>query len=69
MFRYFGSTVMMQRLVIPAVLASCVLEAGLKAADLWIYNGSGELNKVLSYAAIAALCENNSCTRFDGRHL
>jgi hypothetical protein len=60
---YFKSTVMIQRLVIPAVLSTCVLEAALKAADLWIYNGSSELNQALSNAAIIAVCWRGALAR------
>lgn len=54
---------MIQRVVIPAVLVTGIFEAGLKAADFWVYNDSSEPNQFLSITATLAVSWKGALAR------
>mmetsp|Transcript_33382 Transcript_33382/g.58530 ORF Transcript_33382/g.58530 Transcript_33382/m.58530 type:complete len:458 (-) Transcript_33382:34-1407(-) len=64
LLKYFKTAINIQRIVIPTVIAVCVLEAALKAADFWVYNDSSVRSDFLSTSAIVAVCWRGALARF-----
>mmetsp|Transcript_28675 Transcript_28675/g.51054 ORF Transcript_28675/g.51054 Transcript_28675/m.51054 type:complete len:452 (-) Transcript_28675:746-2101(-) len=63
LMRYWKSTVMIQKAVIPAVLLTCILESGLKAADFWVFNEYSVQNGTLATTAILAVSWKGALAR------